>query len=351
MKDFSTYEMPISANEPTGSDIEYDSRFLELQRLAEGTPEQQYGDVIIESKEPEWGTLEKLCNQLLAESKDVRLFAYNILILTARYGVIGFEAGCHALAINLSNYWQDIYPHLVDEDGDEDFYYRINALSLLVSSQGVVKYLGNAKLLTNGINHQPISLKDACLLLQDDNKENYVGGRDRLLLDIQVGFDGDKPELLALKNAMSHLEQIEDIYNKQLPAEHLPNFDEIKKYIKAILLVANHQDSVIHLHENQPNEEVGAAMMDVVVPLNTVPSADTWRKANITNRKDVELVLEKVCLYFEEFEPSHPGPLFIRRIQRLMNMNFYDIMKDISPTSLDNLEVLIGRTVDNDPDF
>ena len=350
MKDFSTYEMPISANEPTGSDIEYDSRFLELQRLAEGTPEQQYGDVIIESKEPEWGALEKLCNQLLAESKDVRLFAYNILILTARYGVIGFEAGCHALAINLNNYWQDIYPHLVDEDGDEDFYYRINALSLLVSSQGVVKYLGNAKILTNGINHQSISLKDACLLLQDDNKANYVGGRDRLLLDIKVGFDGNKPELLALKNAMNYLEQIESIYNNQLPAEHLPNFDDIKKYIKAVLSVANYQENVIHSHENESSEEGADVMMEVMMPLNTMTSDDTWRKANITNRKDVELVLEKVCLYFEEFEPSHPGPLFIRRIQRLMNMNFYDIIKDISPTSLDNLEVLIGHTADDESD-
>lgn len=52
---------------------------------------------------------------------------------------------------------------------------------------------------------------------------------------------------------------------------------------------------------------------------------------------------KKICVYFETLEPSHPAPLFIRRVQRLMNMDFYDIMKDISPESIANLEVLIGK--------
>lgn len=51
---------------------------------------------------------------------------------------------------------------------------------------------------------------------------------------------------------------------------------------------------------------------------------------------------------FEEFEPSHPAPLFIRRIQRLMNMDFYDIIKDMTPNSLDTLDILIGPRDNHD---
>ena len=57
----------------------------------------------------------------------------------------------------------------------------------------------------------------------------------------------------------------------------------------------------------------------------------------------LDLVLEKICIYFENYEPSHPAPLFIRRVQRLMNMDFYEIMQDINPESLTHLEVLIGK--------
>lgn len=350
MKDFSTYESPISPNNPTGSNIEYDSRFLEIQRLSEGTPEQQYGDVIIESKEPEWSTLEKLCNQLLAESKDVTLFTYNILILTAKYGIIGFEAGCHSLAINLEKYWNDIYPHLVDEDGDQDFHYRVNALSLLSSTQGILKYLGAARLLNNGINHQPIALKDAYLLLQeDDSKINYIGGRDRLLLDIKVGLDSNKPEIVSLKKSLSHLNNIEDIYNQNIPNYLLPNFNDIKKYLKAIAAIADYDSNTSEIKSDDADLQQIDSVNIPLVSINDLNNqVDAWRKASIQNRKDVELVLEKICLYFEEFEPSHPAPLFIRRIQRLMNMNFYDIMKDISPDSLSNLEILIGQNFSDD---
>lgn len=51
---------------------------FELQRLSEGKPEQQYGDIIIEAQEPDWSAMEKLGSQLLSETKDVNVFClYN----------------------------------------------------------------------------------------------------------------------------------------------------------------------------------------------------------------------------------------------------------------------------------
>lgn len=352
MKDFSIYENPISTENPAGFNIEYDSRFLELQRLAEGVPEQQYGDIIIDSKAPEWNTLEKLCNQLLADSKDVTLFAYNILVLTAKYGLIGFEAGCRSLSINLERYWEEIYPKLIDEDNEFDPYYRINALSLLTSPEGIVKNLGASRLLSNGLNHQSISLKDAILILQDDGKVDYAGGKERLFLDIKIGFDSNKTEFVALKNSLSHIENIERIYETKISDNLLPNFDVIKKNLKLILSFANYDDlsDSDDLDEDTKNSQgmnMGIVNSFDVISQNLNHPIDVWRKATIESRNDVELILEKVCLYFEQYEPSHPAPLFIRRIQRLMNMNFYDIMKDISPSSLDHLEVLIGQTNDD----
>ena len=54
-------------------------------------------------------------------------------------------------------------------------------------------------------------------------------------------------------------------------------------------------------------------------------------------------MLDLVCGYLERHEPSNPAPLFIRRAQRLMTKNFVDIVRDLLPDSLSNLEKLAGE--------
>ncbi|PYN25436.1 MAG: hypothetical protein DMD99_08315 [Candidatus Rokuibacteriota bacterium] len=54
-------------------------------------------------------------------------------------------------------------------------------------------------------------------------------------------------------------------------------------------------------------------------------------------------MLELVCRYMERHEPSNPAPLFIRRAQRLIQMNFVEIVKDLMPDSLGQLEKLAGE--------
>lgn len=341
-KTFSKFNEPISPDKVAGSDIEYDSRFLELQRLSEGKPEQQYGDVIIEAEEPDWSAMEKLGNQLLSETKDITVFCLYAQAITAKYGLEGFKVGCEIIEENLEKYWEDVYPKLLDEDGEPDAYYRINALSLLLSDSGMVKQLNNAYLLTNGLSNTRITVRQALSILQDSQAIDYPGGKERLILDIRVSKDANKPELLALQDALERLNHIEAIYNQQLPNEQVPSFENIKKPIATILSYVDNQPKTVV--EETPDAQLISPDQapSSVLATSTLTDSNAWRNTTLTNRKDVELVLEKVCLYFEEFEPSHPAPLFIRRIQRLMNMDFYDIIKDMTPNSLETLDILIG---------
>jgi type VI secretion system protein ImpA len=45
----------------------------------------------------------------------------------------------------------------------------------------------------------------------------------------------------------------------------------------------------------------------------------------------------------EQHEPSNPAPLLIRRAQRLVQMNFLEIVKDLMPDSLSTIEKLAGE--------
>jgi type VI secretion system protein ImpA len=65
-------------------------------------------------------------------------------------------------------------------------------------------------------------------------------------------------------------------------------------------------------------------------------------EGQIAAREEAVRVLDLVCSYLEKHEPSNPAPLFIRRAQRLMTKNFIEIVKDLMPDSLSNLEKLAG---------
>ncbi len=65
----------------------------------------------------------------------------------------------------------------------------------------------------------------------------------------------------------------------------------------------------------------------------------------ISNRDDVQVLLEKACQYMERTEPSHPAPMLIRRAQRLLDLNFFQIIEELVPEGLQKIESLAGRSL------
>jgi hypothetical protein len=49
----------IAADAPCGEDLEYDPEFAEMEKLAQETPERQYGDTIIPAEPPDWRGVKK----------------------------------------------------------------------------------------------------------------------------------------------------------------------------------------------------------------------------------------------------------------------------------------------------
>ena len=62
----------------------------------------------------------------------------------------------------------------------------------------------------------------------------------------------------------------------------------------------------------------------------------------INSREDASRALERVCEWIERNEPSNPAPLLIRRAQRLMSKSFIDIIRDLAPGGVEDIEKLAG---------
>ena len=62
----------------------------------------------------------------------------------------------------------------------------------------------------------------------------------------------------------------------------------------------------------------------------------------IRSKADIIKAMDKICSYYEKYEPSSPIPLLLRRVQRLVNKSFLEIIKDLTPGTLSTIEQLAG---------
>ena len=69
-------------------------------------------------------------------------------------------------------------------------------------------------------------------------------------------------------------------------------------------------------------------------------------RGELQTRADAVRELERVCQWLERHEPSNPAPLLIRRAQRLMNMSFIDIIRDMASNGLEQVETVVGKPAD-----
>jgi type VI secretion system protein ImpA len=63
----------------------------------------------------------------------------------------------------------------------------------------------------------------------------------------------------------------------------------------------------------------------------------------IMSRDDVVRALDKICDYYARHEPSSPLPLLLQRCKRLATMSFIEIVKEMVPDGLSQVEIIAGK--------
>ena len=66
----------ISTELPCGEDLEYDPEFGEMERAAQGKPEQQIGDTLIPAEDADWLAVITGAISLFNRTKDLRVTVY-----------------------------------------------------------------------------------------------------------------------------------------------------------------------------------------------------------------------------------------------------------------------------------
>jgi type VI secretion system protein ImpA len=86
-----------------------------------------------------------------------------------------------------------------------------------------------------------------------------------------------------------------------------------------------------------------AALVGADVPAGAAAFAGSGVASDgLQTRDDAIRLLQRVSDWIERNEPSNPAPLLIQRAQRLMKKSFVDIIRDLVPEGLGQIEKLAG---------
>ncbi|MFE8100787.1 type VI secretion system protein TssA [Brenneria goodwinii] len=334
--DIETFLTPVTAEKPCGENLEYDADFQAMEQASQGKTEQQFGETIIPAEPADWTKVEKLAISLLARTKDLRVMLALTHAWTKRRGLPGYADGLLLIQKALLLYWESLYPQL-EEYGERDPFYRINALAALSDKSALTATLRQAKLLRNAADE--ITLRDALSLLDGSKTEcpDYPGGRARLLDELA---SSNQPGIEAIQLIDERLKTICEILTERLGETGVPEMEQLRKLVSTIAASCQTTDISTLIPTRGPE------MKQETLPAATVPTPrgeGDWRSAQVRSREDAQLMLEKVKQYFVLHEPSHPAPQMIERVQRLIEMNFMDIIRDLAPDGVNQLENIFGR--------
>lgn len=335
---------PIRADAPCGENLEYDPDYLAMEQASQGKAEQQFGDEIFPAEPADWQTVERQATGLLSRTKDLRIILLLMRAWTHRRGLAGYADGLELLAQTLTRYWAHLHPQ-PEEEGD--YLDRSNALAALGDRSELTAALRQAFLLRQ--NGEQLTLREAQALLDGSKNDcpDYPGGRERLQTELARGtlpgaeivaqiharLSALRAQLIALLGESGAPEMARTLKMVAQVADACQATD-----VAALLATANAQAS----QPNAPSLHAPVAP-PVSAPAPTAATAVDWRRAAITSRADAWLMLDKIRDYFLNHEPSHPAPLLIERVQRLAALDFMDIIRDLAPDSVSQLETIFGR--------
>jgi type VI secretion system protein ImpA len=329
---------PISADAPCGPDLEYDPAFLELDRLSETKPEQQMGETIVPAQEPDWKVVSGRALDLLGRTKDVRIAVRLARALLHTEGFSGFAEGLTVVRGVVENFWDGFYPRLDPDDGNDPTF-RVNILMSLCDGAMFVDRLRTTPLVA-ARSFGRFSLRDIAIATgelpplagEEAPKPSAIDGAftECDLSELQKVSD-------AVHSALASLTAIEAFVADKVGASNGTNFAKLLEVLKAADKILAPQlvrrgVGVEPGAEGGEGEGAGGGA-------GGGPSIS----GEIKTRQDVTRVLDKLCSYYDRYEPSSPIPLLLQRCKRLVSASFLDIVRDLAPDGLSQIENLKGK--------
>ena len=314
------------AEAPCGPDLEYDNDFLALTQAVAGKPESQFGP----AEPPEWREAIDIAAGLLERSRDLRV--------AVEWGRSALHLHGYAAllpALTLINglvelHWDHVHP--MPDDGDS--YGRVNALTLLRETAGLLGALRDARV----VEDRAIGL----LLMRDI--ESALGlapvasgrsdvSRDQASRMLSAALDKSPALREQLEAGVVLVKQAMALVSDRLGSD-APDLRPLYALMNGAvsLLPAEAMADDAEVDERESGAQAGGSARGL--------------SGAVSSREEALRAIDLVIDYLERAEPTNPAPLFLRRARQLVGYNFLQLMKVLAPDALSD----VARVVGVDPD-
>jgi type VI secretion system protein ImpA len=319
---------PIAEGEPCGPDVGYDPAYAALETAAQGKPERFTGSTVIPAEPPVWEEVHEAALALARRTRDLRIAALLARAAARTQGLAGFLDGLSLVAGLLDQHWQCLHPRL-DESAGGDATMRLNALLPLCDHA-----TGLSDLRACGLAGHPSELTVRLIELAWTKAEPLPGEPKPTQPGIVKGLKD------AHQKDNGLLERMKSVHETALRIERLleQHVGNLAPDLAPLLRITGAVAQAAAVAEGKAAVGEAAA----TTPPAATAEIGSMSPGAIRSRDDVVRTLGAACEWIEHHEPSNPAPLLIRRAQRLMSKSFIDLVRDLAPEGLSQVERIAG---------
>ena len=325
----------ITPEAPSGEhSLDYDPAFMELDKILIEVPEvkNESGQIIKKAIVPDWEEATSLAVELLSRTHDLRIAVHLTRILARTEGLEGLEKGLQLINGYIEQYWDTCHPQLDPED-DNDPTERMNILAELNDYQNIIGPIINKLPLCSLPGLGTIHLNEIRRAIENHEAKPSLSDIDAICTGNDI--ENLQNSHIKVNNCLHLLDQCRQLLIDKVGQINATGFEQLQPVLTEISQFFTNQ-----LARLQPGE-VDMANDPTSTHQGTGDGAERCLTQNITGRPDVLDALEKICKYYEVYEPGSPVPLLLQRAQGLVEKNFIEIVEDLVPDSLTQLRKIL----------
>jgi type VI secretion system protein ImpA len=333
---------PVSDDSPCGPNLEYDDNYTAFERAARGKAEQQYGETIIPAEPPEWHEVRRLGAELVGQTKDLRVACQLARGMLETEGLQDFAATLALVRGYIERYWPSVHP-LLDPDDDNDPTLRVNTVASLNNQATTIRSLRATPIVAlRGLGR--FSLRDlgvatGDIALAPDEEAPKLETIEAAFA--QCDLDELKANTEAARQSVEHVEAIDSTLTDLVGSSRAASLDDLRTTLMELRQVlttnlARRDPTVVAESADGQSADQNQGQQTSRVP------------GEIRSREDVVAALDRICQYYNRYEPSSPLPLLLRRAKRLASKSFMEIVKDLTPDAIPQIQRLSGESDDGD---
>jgi len=337
---------PISVDDPAGPDLADAAEMMRIEEMSRGVPEDPFKGTPAEP--PDWRKLRKECETFLGKSKHLKVAVILTCTLLKLKGLAGFRDGLQILLGLTRDYWDAVHPRL-DPTDSNDPTQRLNIIGTIKLPRGLPT---DWMVVMNHLYQVPLaggSGREITLAVVDDaRRQGGETGPDSMSQSTVETVIRSTPvnelqaNLALLMDLKTQVEGLDQILTEKVGTQFAESFGELSNTLARMC-------DVIEPFSQGTVEAVGAGE-ESVDPASGSSRGDAGGSpvdgagfgGPVRSRDDIVRQLELMCAFLEKTEPSSPVPIILRRAQKMIGMNFLQVMSELSLANTDTLKPAMG---------